>query len=119
MSSSNPIGVSPRRHAFSIGSPDFRQLLIYVLMIGGSVGAFLLIAFLGGALPPPAGEAINRTATAGADMLPHVLLALVVIITLSQLLGMVFRRFHQPAVIGEMVAGILLDRKSTRLNSSH
>ena len=31
-----------------------------------------------------------------------------VIITVSRLLGLVFRRFHQPQVIGEILAGILL-----------
>lgn len=40
--------------------------------------------------------------------LPHVLLALIVVIIAARLLGAVFRRLHQPAVVGEVVAGILL-----------
>lgn len=98
----------PLASTFAIGAPNFRQLLVYILMIAGSIGAFLLIRSLGGTLPAPAGEAFRRSGTAGGDVLAHVLLALVVIIALAQLLGMLFRRFHQPAVIGEMVAGILL-----------
>jgi Kef-type K+ transport system membrane component KefB len=40
--------------------------------------------------------------------LPHVLLALIVIIVAARLLGALFRRMAQPPVIGEVVAGILL-----------
>jgi Kef-type K+ transport system membrane component KefB len=43
-----------------------------------------------------------------AQLLPHVLLALVVIVVVARALGSAFRRLDQPAVIGEMVAGILL-----------
>ncbi|MDT8067631.1 MAG: cation:proton antiporter [Terriglobia bacterium] len=38
----------------------------------------------------------------------HVLLALVVIIISARVLGAIFQRFHQPQVIGEMIAGIML-----------
>jgi Kef-type K+ transport system membrane component KefB len=44
----------------------------------------------------------------GHDVLPHVLLAMIVVIIAARLLGAVFRRLAQPAVIGEVVAGILL-----------
>jgi Kef-type K+ transport system membrane component KefB len=44
----------------------------------------------------------------GHDTLPHVLLAMIVVIIAARLLGAVFRRLAQPAVIGEVVAGILL-----------
>lgn len=40
--------------------------------------------------------------------LVHVLLALVAIIVLARLVGLVFRRFGQPPVVGEIAAGILL-----------
>jgi K+:H+ antiporter len=40
--------------------------------------------------------------------LPHVLLALCVVILTARGLGLLFRRIGQPAVVGEMVAGILL-----------
>ena len=46
--------------------------------------------------------------TVAAHLLSHVLLALVVIIVVARSLGSAFRRFHQPAVIGEMVAGVVL-----------
>jgi Kef-type K+ transport system membrane component KefB len=41
-------------------------------------------------------------------MLPHVLLALLVILVLSRALAILFARFGQPAVVGEIVAGIVI-----------
>lgn len=41
-------------------------------------------------------------------ILSHLTLGIVVIIAASRLLGVAFRRLHQPQVIGEIVAGILL-----------
>src|SRR5581483_7239707 len=43
-----------------------------------------------------------------ADALPRVLLALVAVIVTGRLLARLFARVHQPPVIGEVVAGILL-----------
>jgi len=42
------------------------------------------------------------------NLLSHVLFALVVIILTARALGSVFTHLRQPAVIGEMVAGVLL-----------
>jgi Kef-type K+ transport system membrane component KefB len=36
------------------------------------------------------------------------LLALVVILVVARILGAIFRKMHQPRVMGEVVAGILL-----------
>lgn len=41
-------------------------------------------------------------------MLFHLLLAMAAVVTLAQLIGRAFRHARQPAVVGEMVAGILL-----------
>jgi Kef-type K+ transport system membrane component KefB len=84
----------------------------YAAMLGASVGGFFVIRELGSSLlaPAPAEAArFGRSATpASADVLLHVLLALVVIIVVARLLGAVFRYLRQPAVIGEVIAGILL-----------
>lgn len=45
---------------------------------------------------------------ATAQALPHVLLALIVVIVTARGLGALFARVRQPPVIGELVAGILL-----------
>jgi Kef-type K+ transport system membrane component KefB len=80
-------------------------------MIGGAVGLFLLARSAGSALvapsPVPAAAAAS-TASANADVLLHVLLALVVVIIAARACGTLCRRIHQPPVIGEVVAGIVL-----------
>src|SRR5262249_50754153 len=42
------------------------------------------------------------------DALLHVLLAMVVVIGAARLIGALFMKIHQPPVVGEIVAGILL-----------
>ena len=86
--------------------------LIYASMIALGVGLFFLIRSFGESLqagPPPAsGSFASAAPTQAPGTLTHVLLALVVIIVCARGLGMLFRRFNQPQVIGEMIAGILL-----------
>lgn len=81
-------------------------------MIGASVGLFYLLRSLGHSLVAPVASTTARfgttTAPASADVFMHVLLALVVVIALARILGTVFRRFNQPQVIGEIIAGIFL-----------
>jgi Kef-type K+ transport system membrane component KefB len=67
-------------------------------------GIFAAIAF-----------AVSSGATAGhpvsrdpASTLFHVLLAMAVVAALAQVIGRLFTRMHQPAVVGEMLAGIML-----------
>ncbi len=50
----------------------------------------------------------NVPRSSASHTLPKVLGALIIIILTSRLLGMLFRSFGQPRVIGEVVAGILL-----------
>jgi Kef-type K+ transport system membrane component KefB len=88
-----------------------KTALGYAAMIAGTVLAFLWIRRLGaGAIAPPATLERIAGSSAGAhvDSLPHVLLALLVILVAARLVGIAFRRIGQPAVIGEVVAGILL-----------
>lgn len=88
-----------------------RVLALYGLMIAGAVGGFVLICRFGESLSAAAPSAAASAATAGAadeHILFHVLLALAAVITAGRLLGWAFRYVGQPAVIGEVVAGILL-----------
>src|SRR3954447_13564556 len=68
------------------------------------VAIFLAIgcAVLSGA---PAGGRIPHDP---ASTLFHVLLAMAVVAALAQVIGRLFVRLHQPSVVGEMLAGILL-----------
>jgi hypothetical protein len=76
------------------------------------IGGFLVVRRLGRDLTaPPASDATPFGAGAARlkfDALMHVLLALTFIIVTARALGVLFARFGQPPVIGEVIAGILL-----------
>jgi len=91
----------------------WKHLTGYLAMIAGTVGAFAALRVLGETLRAPAPS--SSTAVFGAphgpenvSTLPHVLLALALIIVAARGMGALFRRVRQPPVIGEMIAGILL-----------
>jgi Kef-type K+ transport system membrane component KefB len=87
------------------------SLTAYLAMLGASVAIFLWIQSIGSRLSPSASgvaASFGKTVTARFEVLPHVLLALLLIIAVARLAGLLFRRIHQPAVIGEVVAGIAL-----------
>src|SRR5438105_285343 len=95
------------------GAPSLRQVLLgYGALVLASVGLFLLIRGYGETLvaPKPApGIGLGRAAApSSAGTATQLLLALLVILIASRLIGALFRRFHQPPVIGEVLAGILL-----------
>jgi hypothetical protein len=84
--------------------------LIYIAVTGAAVMALLSIRACGEQLPPP--PPVTQ-ASAGAlrmspDALFHVLLALAAVIVVARITTLGLRRFHQPAVIGEILAGIML-----------
>ena len=88
------------------------HLLLYGTMIAGVVVAFGAIRSWGEKLSAPAAPAgaVYGTAAGQVDVstLLHVLLALALVITTARLLGTLFRVAHQPPVMGEILAGILL-----------
>ncbi len=96
-----------------------RPLLVYLatlLVFGG--GIFAALEWGKRLEPPRAGAAAAPAApTAGhaetparatRDALPTLLLQIIVIVAAARLTGAAFRRIGQPAVIGEIVAGILV-----------
>jgi Kef-type K+ transport system membrane component KefB len=94
------------------GSP-LRTGLAYAAMLFGAALLFLWIRGAGGSLvaPAPAGPVqfgSGGASVQGSEPLLHLLLALAVILVTSRALGALFKLFHQPPVIGEVVAGILL-----------
>ena len=85
----------------------------YALMIGGVVLAYLIIRRYGERLTVtiPTQALNSSTGVAGSsspDVMLHVLLALIVVIVMARTLGSLFRVIHQPPVIGEIIAGIIL-----------
>jgi len=99
-----------------------RQLLLYSLLIVFFVGLIFGLLHLGGpsrnpGLPIIQGRvAVNSHAVDFIPLfqsnlkgaLPRLLLQVVIILASTQVLGLLFKRIRQPAVIGEIVAGMLL-----------
>ena len=90
-----------------------RVILFYAASLIAAVGIFLLIRFAGLRLSPlhaarPQGIPATSPPAEIPSALLHVLLALVVIVIAARILGSVFRWLHQPQVMGEVVAGLLL-----------
>jgi Kef-type K+ transport system membrane component KefB len=80
-------------------------------MVAASAAIFLWVRSAGSTLSKAANGdhiAVAKTAAPSFEALPHVLLALLVVVGVSRLVGSLFQRIHQPAVIGEVVAGIAL-----------
>ncbi len=84
--------------------------LAYPFMIAGAIGIFLLVRSTGSTLvaPAPAVVAAAGVPSSNANVLLHVLLALAVVIIAARACGALCKRIHQPPVIGEVIAGILL-----------
>lgn len=106
-----------------------RSALFYLVTLTVVGAGILLVLHLGAGLPVPQGHAAARAAVSHAggaaggsavaavlsglganvnDPLSHLFVQLLVIIVASRLTGMAFVRCGQPAVVGEMAAGILL-----------
>lgn len=89
-----------------------RAASAYALMIAGLVIVYLVIRSFGETLaaPTPTGNALfgSIASQAHAGDLLHVLMALVVVIATARGMGSLFRNAHQPAVVGEILAGIVL-----------
>jgi Kef-type K+ transport system membrane component KefB len=92
----------------SAGRPRaVRGLLVGAALV--AVPAALIVAVLGFGSARRPGQALKATAAhALTGPYPRLLIALPVILAACYLAGMAFRRLGQPAVIGEIVAGVML-----------
>lgn len=84
---------------------------MYAGMVAGAIAIFAAIEAMGRMLSAPErnGPINFGSLNAGTtDVLTHVLLALVIIILAARSLGALFKKIHQPEVIGEVIAGIAL-----------
>jgi Kef-type K+ transport system membrane component KefB len=80
-------------------------------MIGLAAVMFVIIRAVGERLQAraePEAVPTGFTASQGTDIFFHLLLALAVIILTARAMGAVFSFFQQPAVVGEIVSGIML-----------
>lgn len=88
-----------------------RLPVAYLATLALAVAAFVLFRHVGEGLvaPGPVKPGFGSgPASAPDDTLPHLLLALTVIILLARGLGLLFKRWHQPPVVGEVLAGLML-----------
>jgi Kef-type K+ transport system membrane component KefB len=88
-----------------------KTVVIYLLLIGATIAAFLVIRAFGDRLPAasdPAPAVGSTSLRVSPDTLFHVLLALVAVILASRAVALVLRQLGQPPVIGEILAGIML-----------
>ena len=85
-----------------------RLLAGYAAVAALSIALILALLRLGNSMVATSAMLPGATGTSRADTTMHVLLALVVIIVTARIIGALFRRLHQPPVIGEVVGGILL-----------
>ncbi|HUR41072.1 MAG TPA: cation:proton antiporter [Verrucomicrobiae bacterium] len=91
-----------------------RSLLTYLLALVAGAAAIGLLVTWGAALHPGGAVPVPRVEPASSLMahlqspLPLLLIQIVVILAAARLAGAAIKQFGQPAVIGEIVAGILL-----------
>ena len=94
------------------GRSRLRTILLYagMVIVGFVVIQVVLHAGHGLHAPKPAGAAQARKAGGQSteDLVWRLLLASSVIIVVSRLVGAAFQKIHQPQVVGEIVAGIVL-----------
>lgn len=101
-------------------APDGVGVGWYVALLAATIvvaaAGFLVVATFGHHLAQPAAAGVlarvpgpaMAPASVSLRVLPRLVLALAVIIGATRLLGAGFRRLGQPAVVGELLAGILL-----------
>jgi Kef-type K+ transport system membrane component KefB len=89
-----------------------RTLLFYTAMLAAAVVVFMAIRHFGEQLPAPTNatspNAQGLASQSNVNTLLHVLLALATVIVTARALGALFSWIQQPAVIGEVIGGILL-----------
>jgi Kef-type K+ transport system membrane component KefB len=94
----------------SSGERTLRGAVVYAAMIAAAVVGFLIIRGIGSTLvaPPPDAVAAPPIAAQSADALLQLLVSLAVVVAVAQAMGRVFRLVQQPAVVGEVIGGLML-----------
>jgi len=90
-----------------------RVILLYAATVVAAVGIFSWIRSAGLRLFAPHatqthGTVETSTPAETPSVLLHILLALVIIVVAARVLGSIFHLLHQPQVMGEVIAGLLL-----------
>jgi Kef-type K+ transport system membrane component KefB len=83
-------------------------IAVYCAMIAAATAAYFVVRHYGDALVAKNPATSSGGSGSGGDWFLHLLVALLAIIVLGRILGVLFAYVHQPPVIGEVVAGIIL-----------
>jgi hypothetical protein len=86
-----------------------KGLLFYGGMIAAAVLLFLVVRSAGAGLSAPPGPAVAVpiSSAPAIDTLFHALMSLAVIVVVARAVGGLFSLIGQPAVVGEVVGGIM------------
>jgi Kef-type K+ transport system membrane component KefB len=96
-----------------------RRVLIYAVVVAVSIAAIAGLLHLGGQWFPDAGQQLATTRGAAVEASPFaagkglpalalLIIQMLVIVVATQVVGTIATRLRQPAVIGEIAAGLLL-----------
>jgi len=93
---------------YSVMIISFGVLLVAILHFGSRLQPAILNQGAGTSVEAPASDAFQNFYSSFQQPLTILLLQIVAIIIVARVMGFLFEKINQPAVIGEMVAGILL-----------
>jgi len=100
------------RRSKPIVHSTWAAVTLYLALIVGCISAFLVIRWFGEGMTTEAvaepGATIGSHKAGKVDVVFHVLVTLAAVIALGRILSIFLKMFGQPAVIGEVVAGIML-----------
>jgi Kef-type K+ transport system membrane component KefB len=85
-----------------------RTASAYAMLACAAIASFLVIRARGERLAAPVPASVALGPSPSAQILLHVLMSLLLVILASRALGALFRHLHQPPILGEVLAGILL-----------
>ena len=85
-----------------------RTASAYAMLACAAIASFLVIRARGERLTAPAAPSVALGSSPSEQVLLHVLISLLLVILASRALGALFRHLHQPPILGEVLAGILL-----------
>jgi Sodium/hydrogen exchanger family len=87
---------------------SFGILLAVILHFGSQLQSVISYQSSGTSVEASSSDGIQSLYTSLQQPIPILLLQIVAIIIVARVMGFLFEKLNQPAVIGEMIAGILL-----------
>jgi Kef-type K+ transport system membrane component KefB len=108
------IPVQKKEHPTGKMRGVLREAAVYAVLLAAAALIYLFVHSIGMRMPMPARQPANLGALGGpqgghdAGVMLHVLIALSIVVAVARAGGVLFSLMRQPAVVGEIIAGILL-----------